>query len=279
MFGYIVANSAQLSEEEKTRYRAWYCGLCRALGERHGQPERLTLSYELTFLVILLSSVYREQTTSGEERCIIHPVRRHRYLHSEFSDYAADMNVLLTYYNLLDDWQDDRSLRGLLGSRALKRAANRAAAAYPRQSEAILGGLAALSKAEQKGELNPDLPAACFGNIMAELFAVREDENAERLRAFGRSLGRFIYIMDACIDFGDDLRHARYNPLAAMSKADFEPMLEMLAAECIRSFELLDVGEDKELMLNILYSGMWTKYCMKNKPRKQKEAAEDERPV
>jgi len=98
---------------------------------------------------------------------------------------------------------------------------------------------------------------------MAELFAAAEDEYTDRLRAFGRALGRFIYIMDACMDFDSDLRHARYNPMTAMTRADFEPILVMLAAECTDAFDCLPIETDKDIMENILYSGMWAKYNMK----------------
>ena len=34
MFGFVRPYAADLSEEEKKRYRSVYCGLCRALNEK-----------------------------------------------------------------------------------------------------------------------------------------------------------------------------------------------------------------------------------------------------
>ena len=34
MFGYITANMATMDKEQQTRYRAYYCGLCRVLREK-----------------------------------------------------------------------------------------------------------------------------------------------------------------------------------------------------------------------------------------------------
>ena len=65
MFGYLVAAAEVLDEEQKKRYKACYCGLCRSLKERHGQLSRLTLNYDLTFLVLLLSSLYEPPEQSG----------------------------------------------------------------------------------------------------------------------------------------------------------------------------------------------------------------------
>ena len=57
MFGYVVANKTGLSEQQLARYRAFYCGLCRALRTRCGQLGRMTLTYDMALLVMLLSSL------------------------------------------------------------------------------------------------------------------------------------------------------------------------------------------------------------------------------
>ena len=58
MFGYVIANKDIMTEEQEARYRACYCGLCRALQRRHGSLARLTLTYDMTFLILLLNSMY-----------------------------------------------------------------------------------------------------------------------------------------------------------------------------------------------------------------------------
>lgn len=277
MFGYITANLSSMSPEQITRYRSWYCGLCRGLARRHGQLSRLTLNYDMTFLVMLLSSVYGAEEDAGKERCLPHPVRSHGYVCSEYSYYAADMNVLLSYHNLMDNWQDDRSVISLAEAKLLKKAGQAAANRYPRQSRAILEGLDRLAQSEKSGELRADIPAEAFGSIMAELFAVQEDDRADALRAFGRALGRFIYIMDACMDFDSDLRRMRYNPMISMTKADFEPTLVMLAAECTAAFDRLDISADRDIMENILYSGMWAKYAARHRKQAKKHTGQPQR--
>ena len=49
MFGFVVASLGTVSDEEKARYQALYCGLCRTLRDRYGQVSRLTLTFDLTF--------------------------------------------------------------------------------------------------------------------------------------------------------------------------------------------------------------------------------------
>ena len=58
MFGYVIPDQAALDDAAKARYRTAYCGLCRRIGALHGLRGRLTLSYDLTFLNLLLSSLY-----------------------------------------------------------------------------------------------------------------------------------------------------------------------------------------------------------------------------
>ncbi len=274
MFGYITANIAGMDDGQTLRYRSWYCGLCRTLKERHGTISRLTLNYDMTFLVMLLSSVYKTEPESGSERCAVHPVKKHQYFCNDFSAYAADMNVLLAYHNLMDDWNDDRNVLALGEAQLFRKAGQQITQQYPRQSRAVLDGLESLARLEKEGELRPDLPAEAFGKLMAELFAVYEDEHAENLRRFGRALGRFIYIMDACMDFDSDLKKMRYNPLVSMTSDNFEPTLIMLAAECTGAFDRLAVEADRGIMENILYTGMWTRFGAKYSKKTKKEKKE-----
>ena len=62
MFGYVIPNQSVMTPEQQDRYRSAYCGLCRRIGALHGLRGRLTLSYDLTFLDLLLCSLYRGDT-------------------------------------------------------------------------------------------------------------------------------------------------------------------------------------------------------------------------
>lgn len=259
MFGYVIPNREALSAEEEKRYKAFYCGLCEALKRRHGAACRFTLTYDMAFLAILLTSLKDEDAESLNAPCPRHPVKDQRCMAGPLLDYAADMNVLMTYYQLKDDWQDDRSPAALTGIRLLAAKIPAIEKAYPKQAAALHENLKALSLMETKGETNPDLPAACFGRIMGELFAfggLFED----RLRCFGEALGRLIYLMDAACDFTRDIKKERYNPLIAIPSVEHEAMLRLLSAACARLFDALPVKRDKRLMENILYSGVWTRF-------------------
>ena len=267
MFGYLLAEESLLSEEEKRRYRAAYCGLCRSLRERHGAFARLTLQYDMTFLVLLLDSLDEPELRQGEEPCIAHPRSSRAWQRTENSDYAADLTVALAYNKCLDDWHDDASPLALAESAALRRSYRKVQALWPRQCEAIEQGLRALGELEKNGEADPDAAAACFGALMAELFVRREDRWAPQLRALGGALGRFIYILDACMDLDKDALLGRYNPLRRRygmnNAAAFRDILKMLLGDAVRAFDTLPLVQDAGLMQNILCAGLWAAFDKK----------------
>ena len=57
MFGTILIDQKKLDKKFLQGYRAAYCGLCQSLSKTYGKLGEKTLSYDLTFLVLLLESV------------------------------------------------------------------------------------------------------------------------------------------------------------------------------------------------------------------------------
>ena len=167
MFGYVIVNEKQLSEAEHRRMRAFYCGVCRSLKKRYGIPGQMTLSFDMAFLAMLLSSLYEPETAETMARCAVHPKQKHLSFSNELIDYAADMNVALFYYKCRDSWQDEKSLPAHGMERMLKQGFARVREQYPRQCEAIGRNVEALAKLEK--ERCGDLDALCAptGEMMA----------------------------------------------------------------------------------------------------------------
>ncbi|MDD2562032.1 MAG: DUF5685 family protein [Eubacteriales bacterium] len=266
LFGYVVANIEQLDEAQRARYQQVYCGLCRALGERHGARCRLTLTYDMTFLILLLSALQAEDDMRVEPfRCPMHPVKKRESAMNAWTDYAADVNVVLAYYQKMDDWTDDRSTWALAQAKAIGSQVEAVCKRLPRQCEAIAKGLEALSSLEKSGEPNPDLPAAAFGSILGAVFTPEGAEPSQDLYAFGDKLGRFVYLMDAVVDLKKDIRHEQYNPMVFVDSSRHESILQVLMADCVEPFSRLNLYRDRDLMENILYSGVWARYLAARK--------------
>ncbi|HIR64028.1 MAG TPA: hypothetical protein IAB92_02270 [Candidatus Faecousia faecigallinarum] len=269
LFGYVAASLQELDQTQRQRYMGAYCGICRAIGRRASGPSRLALNYDMVFLALLLSSLYEPEETTAPGRCLLHPLSARPCLSGPTVDYAADMNVALAFFSADDHWRDNHRPDALALRTLLKRHYPAIAKQYPRQCQAITGCISRLSRLEQDRCPNPDMPANCFGQLMGELFTWRQDRWTPYLREMAMALGRFIYFMDAAVDYRQDCRRGNYNPFAAMDAppdpARWEQYLVLEMGRCTRIYEMLPLVQDKALLDNILYSGVWIAYRQKLK--------------
>ena len=264
MFGLVTANWRELTKEQRNRYTGVYCGICLGIREQSGQVARVSLSYDMAFLALLLMSLYEPEETTDPLRCPMHPFQKRKRCDNEFVRYAADMNVALAYFNFLDDWYDDGDRKAKLAADLIGRSMDRIRREYPRQCEAIESCIRELNALEKQGCPNPDEPAHAFGKLLAELLVYREDMWASTLRQMGDALGRFIYLADAAIDYRNDKRKKKYNPYLAMGSEEnwprWEEYLVLVMGRCTAGYEALPLVQDKALLDNILYSGIWTNF-------------------
>lgn len=282
MFGYIVVNRDELKIKDYNLYRSFYCGLCQELKNTYGRSGQISLSYDMTFLILLLTALYESKNQKSFCKCIAHPFEKHPVSTNEFTSYAADMNLILTYYKCLDDWQDEKKAGRRLYAQALHGKMKTLTKKYPEKTRIIAENLNAINACEKRGETDLDTVSGYFGAIMAAVFACREDEWEETLREMGFFFGKFIYLMDAYEDLEEDRKKGCYNPFIPLSgDADFEEktgqILTMMMAECCRAFERLPILSYTDILRNILYSGVWTRYNLvkeknlfKNKKEEQK---------
>ena len=283
MFGYVTVCEPELKVKDLKKYRAYYCGLCRTLKEDYGFMGQMTLTYDMTFAVILLSSLYETTTKHEEHRCKVHPAKRQHMLQNEITSYAAAMNVLLAYYHMEDDWQDDRKVSSLMTKSLIQGKAKKIIEKYPRQSEIIRKSLKELGECEHENSMDIDRAAGCFGRLMAELFVWKEDIWEKTLRKMGFYLGKFIYLMDAYEDLPEDRKKNRYNPLKELAKrpdyeVQMEQILRMMIAESTVRFEQLPCLVDVDILRNILYDGVWNHYN-KIQMKKREEKNDDKKSI
>lgn len=228
MFGYITINKSELKFKEYDIYHEYYCGLCRSLKDRYSAIGQLTLSYDMTFLAMLLTSLYEPHSEHNTCRCITHPFSSHNYISNIYIDYVADMNILLSYYKCLDDWQDEHALSKKLFSSALHKATNKYTVSLDGKIQIFVSNLELLHEQESASNTNIDEMAGYFGNIMSEIFAYKTDEWVFQL-------------------------------------------LTMIAADTAREFEKLPILDNINILRNILYSGIWTRYQVARERRNPHE--------
>ena len=272
MFGYVTVCRECMDAADYDMFTAYYCGLCAATGEQCSQLSRLGLSYDITFLAIVLSALDKSEHDVTERRCIAHPKnKRLRVINDRAVDYAANMGVLLMYLKLLDDWKDERSLKSIPGRWALYGGMKRARRRFPEQYEGIERQLKRLGECE-KNNAHVDEAADCFAKILEILFTpdfVTDETERKILAWFGYNIGRWIYVIDAYNDIEKDLDSGSYNPFLAeitdMGK-DKKSIAERLSTtltlnldSAASAYELLRVYKNDGIIRHIVYTSLYAR--------------------
>lgn len=281
MFGYINLNRKELPEESAKAYQAYYCGLCQALKRACGTKGQMLLNYDMTFLIVLLTGLYELEHEESAFTCPLHPTKKQTAWINEATKYAADMNVILAYHNFEDDWKDSKAYAKRALAKAISKDYERIRAKYPRQVESVVKYTEELAAAEEAGEENIDAVAGLTGEMLGEIFDWKQDEWSEELRCLSFYLGKFIYLMDAYEDLEQDKKRQEYNPFSKMvcqKEGDFETfaklILTSMMSECAKSFERLPILMHADILRNVLYSGVWSKYeYLQIKKKKQEKKA------
>ncbi len=275
MFGYVTINKSELKFKEYYSYKGYYCGLCKCLKTKYGNKSRMTLNYDMTFLILLLSSLYEPQNKVYSERCIVHPYKKQLIIENEITGYAASMNIILSYYNLLDNWHDDRDFKSLAAMKALTGEFKKSVDELPEKTAIIKERLCNISKLEKSNIDDIDAVSNEFGHLMEEIFLYRKDEWEKNLRKIGFYLGKLIYYVDAYEDMEKDEEDNSYNPFNNLKSEDKEKYAEELLMLNLSflsdEIEKLPLMQDKGTIDNIIYSGIL------NKINKRRNA--NERPI
>lgn len=290
MFGYIKVCKDELKVKEYNLFRSYYCGLCKTLKRDYGFASRLGLSYDVTFLALLLSSVSENQTKIQPERCIANPFRKRPVcVGSRELDYTAAVNVMLMYAKLADDLRDEHSLRSLLCMPLLHPAKRKAKRLYGDLFAEITEHLRTLSALEKEKCSEIDRLANEFGRVMSAVFRTPflADKQQRVFSHIGYCLGRFIYILDAYEDREKDKKQKNFNPfLLAEQPPEEEEIKNALLftlSDIANSCCLLDIRKNKSILDNIIYLGLQESmdrvFCGDCKGEKQKENKTDERSV
>lgn len=315
MFGIVTIDQPEMRFKDFYLYRSYYCGLCVDLKKQYGDKGRITLGYDMTFLTILLSGLYDTETSIQNDRCIAHPFKKREKRRNRFSSYAADMNILLTYYKCMDDWIDERKYSRRIYAGLIRRDVERTASKYPEIAEVMRTQLSSLSKMEKNWhDRDPEIPvldggpfdtgvgrenslsavmsgtdrlASCFGAITAEIFDVGHDNWSRYLREMGFFLGKFIYVSDAFADIEDDIKKGTFNPFKeyfinageserALLETGVEEMLRLNMARVSEAYEMLPIEGTDDILKNIIYSGVWRSF-RQTQQKRRKDNPEDPR--
>lgn len=262
MFGYIRPLECELKVREQALYRGVYCGLCKSIGRRYGQIERLTLSYDCAFLALTLFAISGNAAfTPGNCGPRVYRGKRPIADASPELDYAADVNVLLAWNKAQDDAADDKSAKAALARVALRRAYKKAAKANRKLDYEIGESMKTLRALEAEQCASIDEPSNAFGKLLASVIL-----NAPTLPISERkaaqwmfyNLGKWIYLMDAWDDREKDEESGSYNPflLSEMKQEQATFFLNVARNEAIKAYDLLALREPGGVLENVMELGL-----------------------
>ncbi|NLI54979.1 MAG: hypothetical protein GX417_11780 [Clostridiales bacterium] len=262
MFGYIRPLECELKVREQAEYRGLYCGLCKSIGRRYGQLERLTLSYDCAFLALVLLAVTGgAKFSAGNCGPRVYRGKRPIAQPSLELDYAADVNVLLAWYKAADDAADEKSASAAVSRLALLRAYRKAAGAHPSLDEAIGRSMASLRVVEAEGVASTDEPSDAFGRLLADVVLhapmLPQSERAAAEWMF-YNLGKWVYLVDAWDDRESDAKRGGYNPflLSQMTCERAAFLLNITKNEAEKGYDLLSLSAPNGLLDNIMRLGL-----------------------
>lgn len=283
MFGYVTPLKDELKVRQYEDFRSYYCGLCQHIKSNYGQLPRLTLNYDLTALALLLDGLSPTKTYVRKQSCLTHPLKKKTMIiNNQPLSYAADMNVALVYYKLLDDVQDDKDLKSKLLSTILKPYKNQ----FSPELLPILNSIETNLQKLYTLEINYNFssldeicdPFACIVAEILQLYPYSFHQDSPDLRSqlyqFGYALGKWIYIIDALDDLKKDMDQNKFNPLFSLyheTGMNYQDLF--IKAKDPVSFTLLNCGfvcrsllsslplvRNKALLHNIVVLGMMEQY-------------------
>lgn len=216
MFGYVLPCKPELKVKDWTRYRAYYCGLCKELGREYGLFSRFLLNYDLVLLALCADAARGQAPAPCAERCIA-SVAKHPVLPaSSGTRLAASALALTAYYKLADDLQDEPFFKRLPKWCLRPFIAHfraRAAKALPAADEVFHRAGAAQAALERCGCKNEDEAAEPTAQMTQALFAAAAPHGPgeKDFARMGYFLGKILYYLDAAQDYEADDKTGAYN--------------------------------------------------------------------
>ncbi len=276
MFGYVRADTPYLYIKDDTLYRAMYCGVCKGIAEVCGHSARMGLSYDVTFLSVLLHNLAGIDVKIEKQHCLTHHIRSRQMAEvDELTRQLGALNTLLVYYKYTDDIMDGDRGRGK--RLWFKKGFARARRKYPEIARIARNNLAMQEEAEKAKIDSIDRAADATANMMAEFsdFALGEKANAHTRNLF-YAIGKWIYLIDALDDYDKDKKKGAYNPfilaygaetqaeLMAKKGQEVEYVFHALFFDIRENLSYLDFPFNRDLSDNILLRGlpMMTKRIM-----------------
>jgi hypothetical protein len=250
------------------------CGLCAHFGASFSTRSRMLASTDPSLLLVLVEALSPAPLPRARVRCPLTLKLGKRTAMAPEADLVgavAALQLLLAGEKLLDDQLDREGLLARLAARLIEAdvaAAVRTLEARAFPVAALREALRAQGAVEADAGADLDALAAPTGRGLSRIAGWLggevglDAEGVRRCEAFGDTLGRVIYVMDALHDLPRDLARGRFNPLRATlghgspRRARFlATWVEALLGRHAEAFAALPLARHAEVLAGALVAG------------------------
>lgn len=272
MFGYVKTDKPEMKIKEYEAYRGLYCSLCKAMGKHFGVLSRLTLSYDITFLVLTRLSFMGTLPRFENGRCPFNPSKKCNYCCNTDEElrYASAVSVMMFYHKVRDNISDGSVLKKLLMYLILPWATlkyKKAKKMYGEVAEIIRESMEKQADTEKKNSANTDEASHNSAEALGKITAYNIADPEGNIYRFGYGIGKWVYLTDAFDDIEKDLKDKSYNVFANKYnltkesysdeiKADITATINMSSVIFIDAYEKIKNKTLTPIMENIIYEGM-----------------------
>lgn len=267
MFGLVRAYKPEMKFKEYETYKAVYCTLCKIIGKKYGVLSRLTLSYDMVFMILLGMSVEEDHVCYEVKRCTSNPLKKCTYCKGEnkIIDYCSAVMLLLWNAKIKDNIQDSNFIKKNF-FRFLKafysNGVKKAEKEFPKIKCIVDEYFHSQISAEMENS-GIDSLAEPTAVALSKLFAGMSENNitSRVFNQIGYLLGKWIYIADAVLDYEKDKKSNSFNPYSNLCsfeevKEKADPLLNTCQVHIANDFALLDINKYKSILDNIIYFGL-----------------------
>lgn len=273
MFGYVKTNKPEMKIKEYEAYRGLYCSLCKAMGKHFGVLSRLTLSYDVTFLVLSRLSFSGTVPCFEGGRCPFNPTKKCNYCNNTDEElrYAAAISMMLFYFKVKDNISDGSFFKRLMMYLILPWATlkyKKAQAVYGEIADIIAENMSAQKTAEEKNSDSPDEAAHPSADALGRIMAYNMNDSDGNIYRFGYGVGKWVYLTDALDDIEKDIKSGSYNVFvnkyglragdsAKDIKAAVTGTMNMCGGVFSEAYNKIENKTMIPIMENIIFDGMY----------------------
>lgn len=272
MFGYIIPDKPNLYLKDYALYRSVYCGICVSTGKKYGVISRLSTNYDVVFLSALIHNYLGVDYDIKAQKCMLHPFKKRPIAGMDaITEDICAANVMLVYYNLLDDILDGSAgAKKRTARKGLKKAYKKVSKTRPEIENAVRTSYENLRKLESEQCQSIDRLADCFSVMMRDIAKiVLKGRSCEEMESLAYHFGKWIYLIDAIDDLEKDFKRKEFNPYISAfgnyvsreqflkdNEADIGFTLNAAITEIRNNYEKLKFQFNTDLTDNIVYLGI-----------------------